>query len=85
MHWNHRVVDMSAENEGDPLFAVREVYYEENGMPSGHHEPYLVSETMDGLKWVLDQIKTALDQPVLKPEDFNNPTELSSTQGKEVK
>jgi len=85
MHWNHRVVDLTAENDGEPLFAIREVHYEDNGMPTGHGEPFVMSEDLKELGWVLDQMKAALDQPVLKPEDFNNPTELSSTQGKETK
>ena len=70
MHWNHRVVDLTSENEGEPLFAIREVYYEDNGMPTRHGEPSVMSETKEGLNWVLDQMKAALDQPVLKPEDF---------------
>jgi hypothetical protein len=31
--WNHRVVDMTAENGGEPLFAIREVFYHEDGRP----------------------------------------------------
>ena len=70
MHWNHRVVDMTDANGGDPLFEIREVYYEDNGMPTGYGEPSVMSESIEGLNWVLDQMKAALDQPVLKPEDF---------------
>ena len=70
MYWNHRVVDMSAKNDGEPLFAIREVHYEDNGMPTGHGEPFVMSETMEGLREVVDRMKEALDQPVLTPEDF---------------
>lgn len=70
MYWNHRVVDMSEENGGEPLFEIREVYYEDNGMPSGHCETPVMSETMEGLAQTLDRMKEALAQPVLKPEDF---------------
>lgn len=70
MYWNHRVVDLTAENEGDPLFAIREVHYEDNGMPTGHGEPFVMSETMEGLAETLDRMKEALMEPVLKPEDF---------------
>ncbi len=35
MHWNHRVVDFSDENDGDPWVEVCEVFYDKN------HEPYL--------------------------------------------
>ena len=68
--WNHRVVDMTAENDGDPLFELREVYYNRDGVPVGHGGPSVMSETKEGLKWVLEQMQAALDQPVLKPEDF---------------
>lgn len=67
--WNHRVVDMTAENDGEPLFELREVYYT-YGEPIGHGEPSVMSETMEGLIEVIDRMKKALDQPVLKPEDF---------------
>jgi hypothetical protein len=50
--WNHRVVDMTAENGGEPLFAIREVFYNDDGVPIGHGEPSVVSETMEGLEWL---------------------------------
>ena len=68
--WNHRVVVMTEENDGDPLFEVREVFYNDDGVPIGHGEPSVMSDTMEGLSWVIDQMKKALDQPVLKPQDF---------------
>ena len=68
--WNHRVVDMTAENDGETLFAIREVFYR-NGRPVGHGEPSMVSENMEGLEWLVDEIKDALRQPMLKPEDFD--------------
>ena len=70
MSWNHRVVDMTAENDGDPLFAIREVFYNEEDTPTGHGEPFVMSETMEGLAETLDRMKEALKEPVLKPEDF---------------
>ena len=70
MHWNHRVVDMSTENDGDPLVELREVFYDRNGIPVGHGGPSVMSETMEGLREVVDRMKKAIDQPVLTPEDF---------------
>jgi len=70
MHWNHRVVDMTSENEGDPLVELREVFYDRDGIPVGHGELSIMSETMEGLREVVDRMKEALDQPVLTPEDF---------------
>jgi hypothetical protein len=49
MKWNRRVVDMTAENGGEPLFAIREVFYNDDGVPIGHGEPSVMSETMEGL------------------------------------
>lgn len=68
--WNHRVVDMTAENDGDPLFELREVYYNREGVPVGHGGPSVMSETMEGLTTVVDRMREALAQPVLTPEDF---------------
>jgi len=71
MYWNHRVVDMSEENEGNPLFELREVFYDgDTGKPKGHGDVALMSDTMEGLTEMVDRLKEALAQPVLKPEDF---------------
>ena len=67
--WNHRVVDMTEENDGEPLFAIREVFYR-NGRPASHGEPNAVSEDMEGLEWCIGEMRDALKHPVLKPEDF---------------
>jgi len=72
MYWNHRVVDLTSENGGEYLIAIREVCYEENGMPTTNGSPFVfvMSETMEGLREVIDRMKEALDQPILTPEDF---------------
>ena len=70
MKWNHRVVDMTEANGGEPLFAIREVFYNDDGVPIGHGEPSVMSETMEGLAKLLDRMQEALAQPVLKPKDF---------------
>ena len=67
--WNHRVVDMTTENGGESLFAIREVFYR-NGRPASHGEPSMVSENMEGLEWLVNEIRDALRQPMLKPKDF---------------
>ena len=70
MNWNHRIVDMTEENGGDPLFEIREVYYNDKQMPTGHCETTVMSETIEGLAQTLDRMKEALKHHVLKPEDF---------------
>jgi hypothetical protein len=68
--WNHRVVDMTEENNGEPLFAIREVFYTMTAVPTSHGEPNAVSEDMEGLEWCIGEMRDALKQPILKLNDF---------------
>jgi hypothetical protein len=68
--WNHRVVDMTEENDGEPLFELQEVFYNRDGVPVGHGDPSVMFETIEGLAKLLDRMKEALKQPILKPNDF---------------
>jgi hypothetical protein len=68
--WNHRVVDMTEENDGEPLFAIREVFYDDEAVPTRHGEPFVMSETMEGLEWCIGEMRDALKQPILKLNDF---------------
>lgn len=70
MRWNHRVVDMTEENDGEPLFAMREVFYDADEVPTSHGEPRVMSEDMEGLEWYIGEMRDALKHSVLKPEDF---------------
>jgi hypothetical protein len=56
MNWNHRIVDMSHENGGDPWFEIREVYYEEDGEVSGHTRICTGHETVEGLISCLERM-----------------------------
>lgn len=60
--WNHRVVKMEDE-EGTLLLA--EVVYDDDGNPLGYHEPFMSSDTVEGLQELLDRLSAALDEPVL--------------------
>jgi len=60
--WNHRVVKMDDE-EGTLLLA--EVIYDEDGNPLGYHEPFMSSDTIEGLQELLDRLALALEEPVL--------------------
>lgn len=68
MIWNHRVVDLSAENGGDPLFGFREVYYEDGGKPESYCDAFMESESVDGLRELIARLQKALDKPVVKFE-----------------
>jgi hypothetical protein len=60
--WNHRVVKMDDE-EGTLLLA--EVIYDENGNPLGYHEPFMSSDTIEGLQELITRLGDALEEPVL--------------------
>lgn len=68
--WNHRVVDLTTQNDGEELYAIQEVFYDDDGTLMGYCEPSMVSETMTGLVEILERMADALEQPVLKHEDF---------------
>ena len=73
MHWNHRVVDFSDENDGEPWVEVCEVFYDKN------HEPYLytargvgvMGEDLEEVKQNLYKMLDCLNKPVLMKADFN--------------
>jgi hypothetical protein len=69
MTWNHRVVKRtySTEKYSEDYFSIHEAYYDENGkifaitdsgVPPG-------GESLEDLKWSVEQMKKALDHPVL--------------------
>jgi hypothetical protein len=60
--WNHRVVKMDDE---ESTLLLAEVIYDEDGNPLGYHEPFMSSDTIEGLQELLDRLSAALDEPVL--------------------
>ena len=60
--WNHRVVKMDDE-EGTLLLA--EVVYDDDGNPLGYHEPFMSSDTIEGLQELITRLSDALEEPVL--------------------
>ena len=69
MYWNHRVIEFVDEYE-DKWFSIHEVHYDENEKPTGFCEPFVGSETLEGLKEVVARMQEAVAQPVLKAKDF---------------
>jgi len=55
MNWNHRIVDMSHENGGDPWFEIKEVYYE-NKTITGYTDICTGDETVEGLIFCLERM-----------------------------
>lgn len=75
-HWNHRVFNIKEQNNGEDLFVVRETYYDKNNEIIGACDLSVMSETLDGLKWIAEHIIKSLEQPVLFLEDEKHPNEI---------
>ena len=72
MHWNYRVMRRLYPNciTGGmyETFGIYEVYYDENGEPSGWSmNPESISaETPEGIQWMVEKFQEALTKPVLE-------------------
>lgn len=64
--WNHRVVDLTDDNGGEPLLGFREVYYDNHGEPTAYGEPFMVSEDVSGLRELVAHLQKALTKPIVK-------------------
>jgi hypothetical protein len=74
MKWNHRVVFIKAGDEtiSEDMLTLAEVYYSDEGKPHSYSEPFVISETLDGIKELVTRFEEATKQPVLAyPEDFD--------------
>lgn len=68
MNWNHRVVRMDDE---DGTLLLAEVFYDDTGKnPVGYTEPFMCSESMEGLRQLLTDLTDALEKPVLEAKDL---------------
>ena len=70
--WNHRIVDVSDGNE-EPIYEIREVFYNSKGLPYGHSDAAIVGEDIEEMKEVLYKFAEAFNQPILNSTtDFHN-------------
>ena len=67
MPWNLRFVVLSDE----PYMELREVHYDEDGVPIGHCTATVGGEDMEEITQYLDWALEATIKPVLRPEDFD--------------
>jgi len=56
MTWNHRIYNVKNQNLGEDYFVVKEVYYNDKNEPIGATDLRVGSETLEGLKWIAEQI-----------------------------
>lgn len=63
--WNHRVVKHT-DKSGD-TYAIHEAHYDEAGAVAGWTENpcRLLANSIEDLRWQLDQMQQALEKPVL--------------------
>lgn len=63
MSWNHRV--LVVKDHEDLHFMVKEVYYDENGVPGNYGPVSIAGESLADIRLTLEWIRAALDKPVL--------------------
>ena len=71
MKWNHRIVRFKDDDvEGGYRYEFAEVFYKEDGSLMGYADPFLWSETLDGLQELTDRLTEATTKPVIDREEF---------------
>ena len=70
MAWKYRVIQRKYKDE--VIFAIYEVYYDNNGKPNGMTEQpsYPHGYSLQELKKYLKKYILALDEPILQWDDF---------------
>jgi len=58
-HWNYRILAFEEDNN-EIFFAPHEVYYDDKGNPKSYHPIGFGSDTIQGMKWQLSEIMTAV-------------------------
>ena len=69
MNWNHRVIRFKDET-GEVFHKFAEVFYNDDGTLIGYHDPFMWSETPEGIQELADHLLKATAQPVLTASDF---------------
>lgn len=64
MNWNHRLIDMSAKNDGEHWLEIKEVFYE-GDKPTGYASALVGGEDAGEVKETLIRMLMALERPVL--------------------
>jgi hypothetical protein len=71
MAWNLRFVVFEDELTLEPYMELREVFYDENGLPMGHARATVGGDNMEEITQYLDRALEATTNPVLRDEDFD--------------
>jgi hypothetical protein len=82
MAWNYRVLAFKDKKSGEVELQISDVYYDYFGKPYVYGKFYAAStDGIEGLKWILDRQREALDKPILWgderfPQEFNENEKL---------
>ena len=75
IHWNHRLVNCPSENGGEDYFTFKEVYYDDDSnKPFSYSDPFMGSESIEGMQELVARLSKALEHPVLHENDFTEET-----------
>lgn len=64
MNWNHRLIDMTAQNAGEHWLEIKEVFYQ-GERPTGYASVLIGGEDAGEVKETLIRLLIALEKPVL--------------------
>ena len=70
MNWNHRLIRFKEPGSDDVFYKFAEVSYSEDGKLIGYHDPFMWSETVEGMQGLAERLLKATTQPVLDESDF---------------
>ena len=72
MFWNHRFVNCPSKNEGNDWYELKEVYYDNLGIPIAYTEDAIdvCGESMEEVYTLGERIATAWSKPILHEKDF---------------
>lgn len=71
MSWNYRLVRWVPDGALEPVVELREVFYNEGGVPYCHEVAYIFSETESGAREMISKAAEGAAKPVI---DWITPT-----------
>ena len=69
MTWNLRLVLLTTPTE-EVYMELREVFYDDEGVPVGHSRATVGGETLDEVQQYLDRAHSGIMRPILRNNDF---------------
>lgn len=70
MYWNHRLIRFTETGDTEAFHKFAEVYYNDDGTLMGYSDPFMLSETVEGMQGLAERLLKATTLPVLDESDF---------------